>query len=161
MINKQSVSEVVEEIKHSLKVLQNSGWKGFDCSDSKLNTLDSWNKNTDVSKETLQDWLGHWEIALNSLRENIVPAPLLSRRKIYFQAALEAILKGDKPTEALWPLLITWTEAVAMQPDQLQLQPAWKKALTTLGFAGKDYQIRLAAFDGYLDMCESLIIGEE
>jgi hypothetical protein len=48
-----------------------------------------------------------------------------------------------------------------MQPDQLQLQPAWKKALTTLGFAGKDYQIRLAAFDGYLDICESLIIGEE
>ena len=114
-----------------------------------------------VSKETLQDWFGHWGIALNSLQENILPATLLSKRKIYFQAALETILKSDKPTDALWPLLITWTEAVAAQPDQLQLQPAWKKALTTLGFAGKDYQVRLAAFDGYLDMCESLIIGEE
>jgi hypothetical protein len=46
-------------------------------------------------------------------------------------------------------------------PDQLQLQPAWKKAVTALGFAGKDYQIRLAAFDGFLDMCETLILGEQ
>jgi len=114
-----------------------------------------------VSKKILQDWLSHWDIALKSLQENIVPTPLLFQRKIYFQAALEAILKGSKPTDALWPLLITWTEAIAAQPDQLQLQPAWKKALTTLGFAGKDYQVRLAAFDGYLDTCESLIFGEE
>ena len=57
MINNHSVSEVVEEIKHSLKVMQNYGWKGFDCSVSKLNTLDTWNKITDVSKETLQDVL--------------------------------------------------------------------------------------------------------
>ncbi len=55
MINNYNISEVVEEIKHSLKVLQDSGWKGFDCSDSKLDTLDSWNTKTGVLKDTLQN----------------------------------------------------------------------------------------------------------
>ncbi len=113
-----------------------------------------------VTGEILQDWIIHWEVALTALEETTSPAPLLAQRKTYYHAALEAILQSEKPTDALWPLLATWTEAISAMPDQLQMQTAWKKAVTALGFAGKDYQVRLAAFDGFLDMCETLVLGE-
>ena len=114
-----------------------------------------------VTEEILQDWIIHWDTALTTLQEKTFPAPLLAQRKTYYQAPLEAILQSENPTDALWPLLTTWTEAVSAMPEQLQLQPAWKKAVTSLGFAGKDYQIRLAAFDGFLEMCETLVLGEQ
>jgi len=114
-----------------------------------------------VTKEILRDWINHWDTALTTLQEKTSPPALLAQRKIYYQAALEAILQSEKPADALWPLLTTWTEAVSALPDQLQLQPAWKKAVTSLGFAGKDYQVRLAAFDGFLDICEDLVLGEQ
>ncbi len=114
-----------------------------------------------VTKGILQDWINHWDTALTTLQEKTSPAPLLAQRKTYYQAALEAILQSEKPADALWPLLTTWTEALSAMPDELQLQPAWKKAVTALGFAGKDYQVRLAAFDGFLDMCETLVSGEQ
>jgi len=113
-----------------------------------------------VTEEILQDWINHWDTTLTTLQEKISPVPLLAQRKIYYQAALEEILQSGKPAAALWPLLTTWTEAISAMPDQHQLHPAWKKAVTALGFTGKDYQVRLAAFDGFLDMCETLVLGE-
>ena len=113
-----------------------------------------------VTEEILQDWISHWETTLTTLQEKASPAPLLAQRKTYYQAALEEILQSGKPADALWPLLTTWTEAISAMPDQLQLHPAWKKAVTALGFTGKDYQVRLAAFDGFLDMCETLVLDE-
>lgn len=113
-----------------------------------------------VTEEILQDWINHWDTTLTTLQEKTSPVPLLAQRKIYYQAALEEILQSGKPADALWPLLTTWTEAISAMPDQHQLHPAWKKAVTALGFIGKDYQVRLAAFDGFLDMCETLVLGE-
>lgn len=113
-----------------------------------------------ITEEILQDWINHWDTTLTTLQEKTSPVPLLAQRKIYYQAALEEILRGGKPADTLWPLLTTWTEAISTMPDQHQLHPAWKKAVTVLGFTGKDYQVRLAAFDGFLDMCETLVLGE-
>jgi hypothetical protein len=81
-------------------------------------------------------------------------------QETYFLAAIEKMLLQPDPTPGLWPLLNTWTEMVKYMPDQTALHPAWIKAITTLGFAGNDYQIRLAAFDSFLEMCESLIEEE-
>jgi glucose-6-phosphate dehydrogenase assembly protein OpcA len=85
---------------------------------------------------------------------------LLAQRKTYYRSAIQFSQDKAQPTEALWPLITTWTEAVVSLPDHPELQPPWIKSITTLGFAGKDYQIKLAAFDSFLDMCETLILGE-
>ena len=113
-----------------------------------------------ITEGILQDWINHWDTTLTTLQEKASPVPLLAQRKTYYQAALEEILQSGKPADALWPLLTTWTEAISAMPDQPQLHPAWKKAVTALGFTGKDYQVRLAAFDGFLDMCETLVLDE-
>ena len=86
--------------------------------------------------------------------------PILAQKKTYYQTAIYTILKSNRPADSIWPLIITWTEAVTNLPNQPQLQPTWINAITILGFAGKDYQNRFAAFDIFLETCETLILGE-
>ena len=93
------------------------------------------------------------------LRSKSSSATQLGEREIYYKKAFDTILKSDKPTDLLWPLLVTWTEIITMLPDRTDLQLPWIKFLTTLGFAGKDYLIRLEAFDSFLDFCETLVMG--
>jgi AAA15 family ATPase/GTPase len=113
-----------------------------------------------LSRNVLTVWLDEWEKIINSLSSAGVSASRLVEKKIYFQAAMDSILKSEKPQDLLWPLINTWTEAISLLPENNNSQLAWIKALTTLGFAGKDYQIRLAALDSFLELCETLIIGE-
>jgi hypothetical protein len=117
-----------------------------------------------LSRDQLEKWLDSWDRVLTALSASPSPLPLLVEKKAYYQAAMKSFLKEDHPQWVLWPLLTTWTEAVCALPGQDQLQLDWKKALTSLGFAGSDYRIRLTAFDNFLEMCESLIgmdTGEE
>ena len=113
-----------------------------------------------LSEEILMGWINAWEKALGILKEESSSPPLLAEREIYYKNALEDIIKSSKPVDALWPLIVTWTEIISTLPDRTDIQLPWIKALTTLGFAGKDYLVRLAAFDSFLELCESLVLGE-
>jgi hypothetical protein len=113
-----------------------------------------------LSKDSLVEWLGSWSDAMEVLREHSDALPVLAEKEIYFRAALEKLLLSSSPTSALWPLLVTWTSMVSGLPGQTALQQPWIKALTMLGFAGTDYQIRLSAFDSFLELIESLIKKE-
>lgn len=110
-----------------------------------------------LSKATLAEWLGAWTEAMAALKENPGKLPFLVEQETYFLAALEKQLVSARPLDGLWPLLTTWTAMVSEQPDRIELQAPWIKALTALGFAGRDYQVRLAAFDSFLEICETLI----
>ncbi len=114
----------------------------------------------DLSKDTLADWLGSWIAALDTLKKHPDVLPVLVEQETYYLAALEKLLLSPNPIHGLWPLLTTWTAIVSVLPDQTALQAPWIKALTVLGFAGKDYQIRLVALDSFLEICESLIDKE-
>jgi hypothetical protein len=109
---------------------------------------------------TLHDWIAEWENALSVLRAESSSPPLLTEREVYFKNALDDIIRNSKPEKALWPLLVTWTEIISALPERTDLQLPWIKALTTLGFAGKDYFVRLAAFDSFLELCESIVNGD-
>ena len=113
-----------------------------------------------VSVDQLSSWVQPWEQALNTLYASSSPVPVLAEKKTYYQAAFQADLDQSKTAAVLWPLITTWTDAVAALPGETALQTPWIKALTTLGFAGKDYQTKLVAFDSFLEMCESLVLGD-
>jgi hypothetical protein len=113
-----------------------------------------------VNNEQRQSWIHSWEEAIDQLAVKDSPNPLLADRKTYFLSVIKSKTENPQPISWLWPLITTWTEAIVSLPDQIELQPPWIKALTTLGFAGKDYQTKLSAFDSFLEMCETLIIGE-
>ncbi len=110
-----------------------------------------------LSHDLLAEWLGAWSEALQTLQEAPQKVPYLVEQETYFRAALEKQILSARPVDGLWPLFTTWTALVCGQPDKNELQAPWIKALTTLGFAGRDYQVRLAAFDNFLELCESLI----
>lgn len=110
--------------------------------------------------ERLSAWLGEWTQAIKILQEEPGRGSLLAQQESYFRAALEELIQNESRTAGLWPLLNTWTEIITCLPEKVQLQPPWIAALTSLGFAGSDYQIRLAAFDGFLEICESLVLKE-
>ncbi len=113
-----------------------------------------------LQEETLVEWIGSWENSLGILKTESSSPSLLPKREVYYKNALDDIIKRAKPAEALWPLLVTWTEIISALPDRTDIQLPWIKALTALGFAGKDYQVRLAAFDSFLELCESLALED-
>jgi hypothetical protein len=114
-----------------------------------------------VSKNLLEDWLTEWDLIIDRLGDKLSPPPILFDKKAYYKKAMESLLHSGRPQDLLWQLLVTWTEAVSLLENDSESQLAWMKALTSLGFAGKDYQQRLAALDGFLELCEELVLGEE
>ena len=113
-----------------------------------------------LPQEKLTDWLADWTQAMRLLQAEPNRESILPDQETYFRPALEMMIKNEEPAAALWPLLLTWTEIISQLPDKTQLRPPWIKAITALGFAGGDYQVRLAALDGFLDLCESLVLQE-
>jgi hypothetical protein len=113
-----------------------------------------------LPEETMVGWIDAWEKSIAILKAESSSPPLLVEREIYFKNALVDTVKRSKPADALWPLIVTWTKIISTLPERTDLQLPWIKALTTLGFAGKDYSVRLAAFDSFLELCESLVMGD-
>ena len=113
-----------------------------------------------MSEEIILGWIAAWEKSIAILKAESTSLPLLAEREIYFKNAFFDTVKNSKPVDALWPLLVTWTKIISTLPDHTDLQLPWIKALTTLGYAGKDYLVRLAAFDSFLELCESLVMGD-
>jgi len=113
-----------------------------------------------LSRDQLSEWLREWEKIIDTLADTENSVPHLVDKKIYFKAAMDSILESQRPLDLVWPLINTWTDAISLLPGNSSVRLAWIKALTILGFAGKDYQVRLTAFDSFLELCETLIIGE-
>ena len=113
-----------------------------------------------ATDDHFKSWIQAWEKAIDHLAGGDSPNPLLFERKTYYRASIQANAEQSQATAWLWPLITTWTDAIVSLPDLIELQPPWIKALTTLGFAGKDYQTKLSAFDSFLEMCETLILGD-
>lgn len=113
-----------------------------------------------LPKAKLSAWLGDCQKALRVLQEDLNPNPVLAEQETYYLTAIAHFLHHESRMAGLWPLLHIWTEIICLLPDKTQLQPPWIAALTTLGFAGSDYLVRLDAFDGFLELCEALVEKE-
>jgi hypothetical protein len=113
-----------------------------------------------ISPDQLKAWLSEWSQAMEVLQAQSAQDAILAEQKIYLFSAMEGFIQNNSSLVGLWPLLNTWTELITLLPDNPQLQRPWIAALTSLGFAGSDYQVRLAAFDGFLELCEALIEKE-
>lgn len=113
-----------------------------------------------LPRAKLTGWLGEWTLAMHALQKESSQASILVEQETYLSAALEELIQNESRAAGLWPLLNTWTEIITLLPEMAQLQTPWLSALTSLGFAGSDYQVRLSAFDGFLELCESLIVQE-
>ena len=69
-------------------------------------------------------------------------------------------MMDNKEIAAIFDQIADILELKEENPFRIRSYRRVAETLTNLGFAGSDYQVRLAALDSYLDLCESLISKE-
>ena len=109
-----------------------------------------------VDVDTLRGWLPAWGAALEALPAD-APERLHPARRPYYTLAVEAMLGGEQPKAALWPLLRTWSLAARHLPPASPERLAWQEACQRLELSGPAFTARLEALDTYLDLVEETV----
>jgi hypothetical protein len=106
-------------------------------------------------------WLESWEKAFMTAGQgDKAPVRLHPARRNYYRKAAAAMWENDEKYAALWPILHTWTEAVAFGQDQNEAAlEAWLIAIQHLGLSEADFAGRMEALDTYLDGVEEALDG--
>jgi predicted nucleotidyltransferase len=100
-------------------------------------------------------WFPEWKLAFEAAMENSRVDPRIHPARLnYYEKAINAMLSGETPYAALWPLLQTWTLAVDVLPDHIN---AWNSACDQLGFTAARIEERVNGLDQYLDEVEILL----
>lgn len=111
--------------------------------------------------DTLRSWLPLWQAAYQSVSSTLPadqsPVRLHPTCQDYYLKAINALLDSSQPMNALWPLLHTWTLAVAVLPELGEHLSDWRSSLESLDLAGKGFGERVAGLDAYLDLIEETL----
>lgn len=110
-----------------------------------------------VDAAAIKFWLPGWRHTLEALTQDNLPVKLHPCRHNYYHRAFETILESDEPSAVLWPLLRTWTLAVAHLPENDPGIAAWGEACQRLGLLGDGFAERVEALDAFLDLVEETI----
>ena len=73
----------------------------------------------------------------------------------YYEKAIRAMVEGDHPRAALWPLLQTWSLAVDVLPGHAL--SAWQSACGSLGLTTTGIEDHVNGLDQFLDEVEALL----
>lgn len=108
----------------------------------------------DVSQVT--SWMPDWKLAFEAATENShIDARIHPARVNYYEKAIQAMLAGETPHAAVWPLLQTWSLAADVLPDHFT--ETWRVACGQLGFTGIGFEERVERLDKFLDEVEALL----
>jgi hypothetical protein len=106
----------------------------------------------------IKSWLPAWQTAYQSLQGNDrAPIRLRPDRRLYYERAIETLLASETPSTALWPLMITWAEAIFYQTADSPLQAAWTDVCQHLHLDSAHFDEKLEALDAYLDTIEETL----
>jgi len=109
--------------------------------------------HADVDK--LKLWFSDWKSAFKLASADGKPEldfRIHPARINYYEKAIKAMLDGDTPLAALWPLLHTWTlSAEVLEGDHFNF---WKNAVGELGLLGAGFTEHVEGLDHFLDDIE-------
>lgn len=107
---------------------------------------------SNVDASTLANWLVDWKAAFLAASESEkADVQIHAARLNYYEKGMHALLEGETPLTALWPLIHTWTLCAAMLPASAS---NWLAACQQLGLLGPGFVDRVSALDHYLDEIE-------
>lgn len=107
---------------------------------------------SNVDASTLANWLVDWKAAFLAASESEkADVQIHAARLNYYEKGMHALLEGETPLTALWPLIRTWTLCAAILPASA---PNWLAACQQLGLLGPGFVDRVSALDHYLDEIE-------
>jgi len=110
----------------------------------------------DLDPAVMNTWLPDWKVAFEAAMGNVdVDARIHPVRVNYYEKAIQAMLAGDTPHAALWPLLQTWTLAADVLPEHAL--DAWHNVCAQLGFTGAGIEAHANGLDNFLDEVEALL----
>jgi len=108
---------------------------------------------SNIDASTLVNWLVDWKTAFLAASENEkVDVEIHAARLNYYEKGMHALLEGETPLTALWPLIHTWTLCAAVLPASVS--KPWQAACEQLGLLGPGFEDRVSALDHYLDEIE-------
>jgi hypothetical protein len=103
--------------------------------------------------DILSNWLPGWKQAFLSASENPkVDLRVHAARINYYEKAMQAMMQGDMPVAALWPMLLTWTLSAEIMANDGQIE--WRETCTHLGLLGKAFEEKTQALDRFIDEIE-------
>jgi len=106
-----------------------------------------------VDAAALTSWLPAWAADFNTAaQETRVDLSIHPARLNYYEKGIQALLEGETPLTALWPLIHNWTlasQAISPQPSS-----PWETASRQLGLLGETFEQRVSELDKYLDQVE-------
>ncbi|GAB1470333.1 hypothetical protein MASR2M66_12100 [Chloroflexota bacterium] len=109
-----------------------------------------------IDPDKLKSWLNDWKQAFQIAAETpAVDMRINLARLNYYDKAAKALLDGDTPLSALWPVLHTWTLSAAMlKGDHLNF---WQSAVSELGLLGDGFTEKVQGLDHFLDEIEIVL----
>jgi hypothetical protein len=107
--------------------------------------------------DAIQAWIPAWQAAYQALGPDQAPARLHPARFPYYQKAFISLFEHDQPQAVLWPLLRTWSLAIAAMTDAGDHFTTWQNSLGQLGLVGGTFSERVDGLDAYLDMIEETL----
>jgi hypothetical protein len=110
-----------------------------------------------LDASSMRAWLPEWHAAYGSLVENQAPVRLSPHRLLYYERAIEVMLDGHNPHDALWPLWRTWSHMICALPGDTSHYAAWQTTGEELGLLGDAFREKIEALDAYLDLVEELL----
>lgn len=102
-----------------------------------------------VTLEELQGWEKQVEGVYLRLGEQEDAPHLHGARRAYYLGGITALLDGEAPQEALWPLLRLWTETISRLPPQDEGREAWRQACQRVQLYGEGFTERCQALEAY------------
>ena len=110
----------------------------------------------ELDPSAMNDWLPNWEVAFEAaMASDDVDARIHPARLNYYQKAIQAMLAGDNPRAALWPLLQTWALAADVLPEHAL--DAWRDVCGQLGFTSAGIEAHATGLDNFIDEVEALL----
>jgi hypothetical protein len=104
----------------------------------------------------INDWIPEWRRAFEAAMDNRDVDPRIHPARLnYYEKAMKAILAGETPRAALWPLLQTWTLAAAVLPDAAV--ETWRSACDQLKLTTPGFEDQVNGLDQYMDEVEILL----
>ena len=109
-----------------------------------------------VDSAQITAWIPEWKLAFEAATENSdVDVRIHPARLNYYEKGINAVVSGENPHAALWPLLQTWTLAVDVLSEHSV--NAWRSACAQLGLTVAGFEERVEGLDHFLDEVEALL----
>ena len=110
----------------------------------------------DLDPAVINAWVPEWRQAFEAAMENSDVDPRIHPARLnYYEKAIYAMLAGEIPQAALWPLFQTWTLAADVLSDSAVA--SWRSACDQLRFTATHFEARVNGLDQYFDEVEILL----